>query len=347
MQEFDQIQEPPMAALPPRNDDRPNRSPLEVYEIEEYIPTPIPKCPKPIAKPWIPLSGFLKFIWCIFVVGIGIWIGIALRFRSNLFPESPINPVRHEWIHVIFMISLAVTTFVIFFAIPLTTRRARSCALSLSIFMIYLVLAGSWMFYCHQRQPFQCENMPDKFPLYVTLQAGNPASGRLFLNNTPRYGLTHEKVNGKYHTFISAEYLYMDPNARKPINTSTPFASTGVTSIWTSLRPTEDADGTVTGTCLGRPCLDGKFWMTPNLKFEWIYKNPHTGISKRTELSSNEGEWYFGLWNRPLVSLHQNGTEVFRVQNTNTLCSAGNGDLETSLVPVGLMFIAENIYNGF
>lgn len=28
-------------------------------------------------------------------MGIGVWIFIALYFVTNIFPETPINPIRH------------------------------------------------------------------------------------------------------------------------------------------------------------------------------------------------------------------------------------------------------------
>ena len=184
--------------------------------------------------------------------------------------------------------------------------------------------------------------------MYVELQAGNPAFGKVFMNKTAIYELTHEKRNGKYHTFISAEYLTFDSNLGRYVRQDIPWlSSTGVTSIWTSLRSTAGADGTISGSCHGRHCLEGKFRTNPNLEFEWIYTDPLTRVKKRTQLSSNEGQWYFGKDHRALVSLFGNGTEVFRAQSSMTVCTGGHGDLETSLAPLGLMFIAENNFNGF
>jgi len=186
--------------------------------------------------------------------------------------------------------------------------------------------------------------MSSKFPVYLELRAGIPASATLYVNNSAYYELTHKRTNGKYHTYLSSVFLAYDPVTNKPLNKNW-SVDTMVTSLWTSLRPSAGADGTVTGRCLGRKCLEGKFWMTPNLVFEWVYTNPRTGVRKKTRLASDEGRWYFGTRERPLVSLWGNGTEVFRAQSSTKVCTAGDGDLETSLVPVGLMLIAENNYN--
>lgn len=269
--------------------------------------------------------------------------------QFQFLPESPINPIRHPHSFGLFISCLIVTSVMSLAIYPVTRIKARRwCAISLSIFMIYFIFALGFLSYIHNEKPFNCENMRNKFPMYVELKAGNPAFGKVFINGTACYELTHERQENRiYHTYISAEFLSFDSNLGKYVKQSTiPWpASTGVTSIWTSLKPTSGADGTVTGTCgHGIRCLEGKIWMTPNLEFEWIYKNPVTGVMKKTRLASNEGRWYFGTSHRALVSLSENGKEVFRAQSSKTVCIGGGG-LDTSLVPVGLMLIAENNYN--
>jgi len=86
--------------------------------------------------------------------------------------------------------------------------------------------------------------------------------------------------------------------------------------------------------------------MHQNLRFEFRYTNPETGETKSKTIASDEGQWFFKTRTRPLVNLRDgSGKEVFRAQNTNVVCSAGDGDYETSLVPVGVMLLAEKIYN--
>ena len=155
--------------------------------------------------------------------------------------------------------------------------------------------------------------------------------------------MTHTASPVGYRTYMSAEFITTDPVTGKPIPKILPV-DTMVTSILTSFNFRNR--GIITGTCRGRPCLEGNFWVTPNLVFEWVYTNPMTGVKRKTRLASNEGKWFFGARERSLVSLRGDGKEVFRAQSSRTVCTAGDGDLETSLVPVGLMLIAENRYNG-
>jgi hypothetical protein len=334
MQQFDQIQEPPDCV--PR---RSSQSPLDIYQVQEYYPPPVPKPPRQS------FSCFGRLLWIFWVVIIGVWIAMTLRYGAILFPESVLNPIRHPHSYAVFSISCVVASCCTLIFHPLLVRHPRLMGCSLLIFVFYALGLIVWFGLIDHGHPFSCENMTKKFPVYLELNSGMPASAKLYVNNTAYYGLTHERTNGKYHTYLSSEYLTFDPVTNKPFNKTWPVDTT-VTSIWTSLRPTAGADGTVTGTCLGRKCLDGKFWMTPNLVFEWIYTNPRTGVRKKTRLASNEGKWYFGTRDRPLVALWGNGMEVFRAQSSTKVCTAGDGNLETSLVPVGLMLIAENIYKG-
>ena len=337
MQNFDRIQEPPNSV--PRAS---RQSPLDIYQVEEYYP---PAVPKPPQRRWLPFSFFGKFLWMLWVLGIGAWIAVTLRYSTILFPESVLNPIRHPHSFAVFTLSCTVTACCTLIFLPLLARHSGLMCCSLFIFAVYGFGVIGWFCHVNRYRPFFCENMSKKFPVYLELNAGIPASATLYVNNTAYYELTHERTNGKYHTYLSSEYLTFDPVTRKPFKKNWPMDTT-VTSIWTSLRPTAGADGTVTGTCLGRKCLEGKFWMTPNLVFEWIYTNPRTGVRKKTRLASNEGRWYFGIRVRPLVALWGNGKEVFRAQSSTKVCTAGDGDLETSLVPVGLMLIAENLYKG-
>ena len=190
--------------------------------------------------------------------------------------------------------------------------------------------------------------MGNKFPVYVTFNSENTPAATVYMHRSPIYDLAQESIDKwTYKTYISAEYLNWNSLLGKYVreNNDWPY-QTGVTSIITKLFPEAGADGTVRGTCGdGSVCLDGKIWMKPNLELHMKYTNPATGVTTKTTLSSNEGAWYFGKKHRPLVSLHnRNRTEVFRAQSSETVCTAGDWNLETSLVPVGLMLIAERIY---
>jgi hypothetical protein len=347
MSSFDHIQEPPKSKSSRRKRTS-QQSPLDIYLVEEYPLPPIPKNLKPLDKKWLSFSTVLRVLWILWEIVVGAWIFIALRYYSNLFPESPLNPIRHKESFEIFVICLVLTTAMTFIVCPIVVKQKQWIYICYGNLLIYGIFTIGWIVYVHQYKPFSCENMSNTFPMYVELQAGNPASGRVFMNKTAIYELTHEKRNRKYHTFISAEYLTFDSNLGRYVRQDIPWpSSTGVTSIWTSLKPTAGAVGTISGSCHGRHCLQGIFWTTPNLEFEWTYTNPLTRVKKRTRLSSNEGRWYFGTDHRALVSLFGNGMEVFRAQSSMTVCTGGNGDLETSLAPLGLMFIAENNFNGF
>ena len=168
----------------------------------------------------------------------------------------------------------------------------------------------------------------------------------VYVNGKKLWQISQEEKFGRMHMFLSAEYLHRSGNGLSQKNTSWP-GDTAVSDIWTNFSRTYDgSDGTVTGSCHGRPCLQGKFWMHQNLRFEFRYTNPETGETKSKTIASDEGQWFFKTRTRPLVSLRDgSGKEVFRAQNTNVVCSAGDGDYETSLVPVGVMLLAEKIYN--
>lgn len=339
MQPFDHIQEPPPAKTSRiQRNRKPQTSPLDVYQVEEYQPPRIPKPPNHEGSRTCRI--LLMVFWTIWLVGIGVWIVIAIRFTYNLLPESPINPVRHVFNHVIFIVALLFTVLATCFGIAFVTNRWTCYA-----FLSYVTIAVFAVALIKIFEPYNCENT-NMFPMYVKLYSGNPASAIVYINNKPYYYLNHERKNGVHHTYISGEHFGWESLRGQQAEQTIPWPyETGVTSILTSLRPSMGADGTIWGSCRDKPCLRGKFWMTPNLVFEWEYQNPITGTKRRTRLASNEGRWYFGNANRALVSLHANGTEVFRAQSSSTVCTAGDGDLETSLVPVGLMLIAENNFN--
>lgn len=197
------------------------------------------------------------------------------------------------------------------------------------------------------RQPHLCENMTNRFPVYVKMEAGTPATGKVYFHNELLWGLEHKKVGQVYHTSTPWKYRTWAPSIKAFTDnyrsTDWPL-ETAVDELWTSAKSVRGAAGTIRGTCRGIPCLTGKLWMFPNLEFEWTYQNPKTGKMTTKRMRSDEGRWYFGTAALPLVSLRSNGTEIFRAQSTSTVCSGGDGDIETSLVPLGLMFIAENIY---
>ena len=211
----------------------------------------------------------------------------------------------------------------------------------LALTLFVLMLFNSW-------GPQFCENSPKRFPVSVKMEAGNPATAQVYFQKELLWGVEHEKVDQIYHTRIATKYRTWIPSSNlwgDNYKSSEWPRENAVNDIWTSLIPAKGADGIINGTCQGVPCLTGKLWMSPYLEFEWTYTNPTTGVKSTKRMSSDEGRWYFGQQYRPLVSLKNNGTEIFRAQSTKTVCSGGDGDIETSLVPLGLMLIAENNYN--
>jgi hypothetical protein len=347
MQQFDRIEGPRRPSrLPSRQSRRQTQvSALESYQVDEYRPPPIPKPPRPAGY----IHPSLLFLWLVWVIGLGVWIAFAIRYKFNLFPaNSVLNPIQNFDSFLIFLFFLGASSFVSLVLLPclLTPRHAWFSFVSLVVLFSYVGLGLLILFIILFNRPFSCENMSQKFPVYVTLESGKIANAKVFVNNQVSWHLKHETRDGTAHTWISAEYLAWDIFLKGFVHQNISWPQeTAVNHILTSLQPTDGADGTIIGTCKGQICLKGKIWTHPNLAFEWVYINPITGAKKTKRLASNEGEWYFGKENRPLVSLRNNGTEVFRAQSTTTVCTAGDGDLETSLVPVGLMFIAENNFN--
>jgi hypothetical protein len=349
MQQFDRIEEPRRPTrLPSRLSRRQTEVPvsaLEAYQVDEYQPPPIPKTPRPAGY----VHPCLLFLWLLWVIGLGVWLAFAIRYKYNLFPaNSGLNPIRNSDGFSIFICFLVLSCFVSFILLPwfAMPRHSLFTTVSFVVFFGYLALGLLVVAVIALNRPFSCETMSPKFPVYITLESGKIANAKVFINNQVSWHLKHEKQGATAHMWISAEYLVWDTFLKEFVhqNISWPHA-TAVNHIWTTLKRTDGADGTITGTCKGQICLEGKIWTHPNLEFEWVYTNPVTGVKKTKRLASNEGQWFFGRANRPLVSLRNNGTEVFRAQSTTTVCTAGDGDLETSLVPVGLMFIAENNFS--
>jgi hypothetical protein len=345
METFDHIEEP-RRPTPLTSRRHSQVSPLQAYQIEEYRPPPVPKPPKP--EGYIH-PGFIC-MWLIWVIGLGVWLACVIRYRYNLFPtNSVLNPIRNPGSFSIFLYFLVLSSFISLVIIPwvFALKRPRVLAVSLAVFVTYVIMAVLALTHITINDPYACQHMSSKFPISVTMQAGKTGNANVYINQQLSWHMKHEKVNRLYHTWISAEYLVWDRFLKKYIEQDIIWPNeTAVNDIYTSLIPAAGADGNVTGTCKGVPCLEGKIWTHPNLKFEWVYTNPVTGEKRTTTLASNEGQWYYGMKNRALVTLHSDGTEVFRAQSTTTVCTAGDGQLETSLVPVGLMFIAENKYMG-
>jgi hypothetical protein len=275
-----------------------------------------------------------------------VWVAMVLRYGYDYSLNSPITPLRNSTAYALFAVAcivLALASLAIAFT---TSPSCFACGICLS----GLVLLGILVFEVHvvYAHPFDCKNMGNKFPMHVTFNSESTSAATVYMHKSPIYDMAHENIDKwTYKTYISAEYLRWDSLLGKYVSQNNPWPfETGVTSITTKLLPSAGADGTISGTCgVGRNCLEGKIWTRPNLEFHIKYTNPVTGVTTRTTLFSDEVAWYFGKKHRPLVSLHnKNGTEVFRAQSSETVCTAGDGSLETSLVPVGLMLIAENIF---
>jgi hypothetical protein len=241
--------------------------------------------------------------------------------------------------------SLGVTVFVVFMTSLYSCKTAQGFFILFMFTAVFISICFVSTAVVSALGIYKCQNMPDKFPMFFTLNQRLPGA-KVYMDNRHVWNVDLEKLDDGYRTFVNAETLHWSDTGRKSIVHRNPWhTKTAVTSITTSLRPFEnDADGSLKGNCSGIPCLEGKLWITPNLVFQWTYTNPVTGEKKDTRLSSDEGDWYFGTRHRPLASLKSNGTEVFRAQSTQTFCSAGNRDWDTALVPMGLMLIAENDY---
>src|SRR5277367_1459803 len=347
MQSFDSIQEPRHSNIHPPRAKRharaklPRRptSPLAIFQMAEYTPPPIQAPPRPpAAKPhyWIIFWKCFAVLWA---AGLIVWVAMVLRYGYDLSLKSPINPIRHGTAYGFF----AGTCFGVT-AISLAIAFGSSPVWFAYGFCLFvLMLLGVLAFEGHvlHAHPYDCKTMGKKFPMYVTFNSEGSSAATVYIHGSPIYDMALEHIDKwTYKTYISAEHLSWDSLLGKYVQQNDPWPfETGVTSITTKLLPKAGADGTISGTCNGgRHCLEGKIWMQPNLKFHIRYTNPVTGVTTRTSLSSDEGTWYFGKDHRPLVSLHnKNGTEVFRAQSSKTVCTAGDGSLETSLVPVGLM----------
>jgi hypothetical protein len=292
--------------------------------------------------------------------GLITWTYFICRHGWDFSLHSLINPVRHEmsWEGFCFFYVIAILLHLIFEPAFMTASPQRRPAairfggICFVLLVLWLTTMFSWMLYHAHHHPYRCENMPGKFPVFVEfgVDKGNLRTGMgvdmatVWVDGKKLYQVSHDEQFGRVHTFLSAEYLRDGKKKR----TLWP-RETAVSDLWTNFtRGADLSDGTLTGNCNQVHCLEGKFWMTPNLRYTWTYRNPVTGEIKRKTVQSNEGEWFFRQRHRPLVSLtNGNGTEVFRAQSTKVVCSAGDGDYETSLVPVGLLLLAEQIYSGF
>lgn len=298
--------------------------------------------------------------WFLRLGGLITWTYFICRHGWDLSLRSPINPVRNEmsWVAFCFFYVIAILLHLIVEPAVMTPPSpGRPAAVRFGLISVVLLFAWltaviSWMVFHAHHHPYQCENMPDKFPVFVEfgVDRGNLRTGMgvdmatVWVDGRKLHQVSHDEQFGRVHTFLSAEYLRLDGKRKR---TSWP-GETAVTDLWTNFtRGVDLSDGKLTGNCHDVPCLEGKFWMTPNLRYTWTYRNPVTGEIKEKTVQSNEGPWFFRQRHRPLVSLtNGNGTEVFRAQSTKVVCSAGDGDYETSLVPVGLLLLAEQIYNG-
>ena len=323
-----------------------------MYQLEEYRPPPLPTddvLPRR-AKFNLP-EGFCGVLfWLLRVVGLIAWTYLVCKYGWDLSIDSVINPVRHEISFTIFVICHVLFVIQTLLVEPFACLRALAAiVVCVILFCGWLLTLICWSSYHAQQQPYRCENMPDKFPVYVQLHLNqgefkmgmwtNAAS--VYVNDKQLWQVSYEEKFGRVHTFLSAEYLHRSGNGLSQKITAWP-GNTAVSDIWTNFSSGADgSDGTITGTCGGRPCLQGKFWMTPNLRFDFRYTNPETHETKSKTIASDEGKWFFTR-HQPLVSLCDgNGKEVFRAQSTNVVCSAGDGNYETSLVPLGLILLAE------
>jgi hypothetical protein len=345
IQQFDVIQEPldDYGRRESRNLRRQLQSYLASHQVEPYDP--------PRSRPGLSLrERILKRsnIWpaavsIAFIIGV-IWVAFTILVGYSFISVSSLNPLRHSLAFALFAMCGVVFLLGVGNAglmyLPVVGRRIIFIALCLMLTfaIVLIVLADKY-------RVFGCERM-DQFPVYVEMRGlpfGQGIIGDVYFQKRKSWRMKHlgSDRNGTYYTYFSQEVRPGYP-LQNPVRSEWP--KTAVTQIWTSLKSNGDADGTVKGSCSGTPCLVGKIYMKPNLIFQWTYTNPSTGETRSTRLASNEGQWYFGKKYEPLVTLKNNGIEAFRAQGTNVVCSGGDGQLETSLVPTGLMMIAEEYF---
>lgn len=328
--------------------------------MEDYRPPRLPKDLPTI----VPTDSILPYgpcgiiFWLIRLGGLITWTYFVCRYGWDLSINSVINPVRHDINFTFFAFShmaFVILTLLIEPAMLFRARSVRFSVFSFLLFVAWFMTMISWGMYHGQYHPYRCENMGGKFPVHVEFLAyrGKFKTGlgtnmaSVYVGRNLLWQVSHDETNfGRLHTFISAEYLANGRNGL--VRKRTAWPETAVSDIWTNFtRGVDESHATVSGTCNGQLCLKGKLWLYPNLRYRWTYTNPVTGEMRSKNIGSDEGQWFFGTRHRPLVSLKDgNGTEVFRAQSTRVVCSAGDGDYETSLVPVGLMLLAEKLYNG-
>lgn len=301
-----------------------------------------------LQKVYTVCGALLAILYILCLLGVLVWGVLAIRYLVHPFPETPINPVRHDRASFAFIFFMIFSGFFFYVIIPILFRSYWVLPCIWCLFVVgYVIVAAVAI----SSDAFKCQSS-SHFPVSVKMTAGRPAYGDVYFHKEKLWRLRQDVVDRTYHTRIDSPYLIWSPST----GTWVPQPSDGqwprntiVDGIWMTLNPmslgqSSDADGVLNGTCRGRLCLTGKIWTYPRLAFEWKYTNPESGENKTKRMSSEEAEWYFGYNNRPLASLQQDGNEIFRAQSSTTVCGGGDGDIETSLVPVGLMLMAENRY---
>jgi hypothetical protein len=341
-----------------------NGSPLDEYELDSYAPV-VPsenvrgavtsKSRRPVCPCLLPrfLPMLLLPIW---LVLSQTWIIIAWQKRTNLFPENSLHPVRHSTSLIIFEVcahTFALIPPIFCWIVALIEapwkrhRHQQDFLFRATVVTIVFVVAtlissvfiGYRLIFRDLRQDYyDCKGFPVTIKLYPRDRSFKDPAVITITDRQYSYAMVHEKVNDIYYTNVS-ERTYEWASSQFPHP-----QDTGIYSLATSFNHhgSTDTHGSIIGTCANETrCLEGRFWVSPDLVFEYNYTDPVSSAREEQRLASNEGTWFFGKTHRPVVSLWKEEVEVFRATGTSTFCSAGDQDLETSVVPLGLMMIAE------
>jgi hypothetical protein len=347
-------------------------SPLEEYRVK----SPHRQCQCPLkdttsrliryAVGCVQLFFESTVIWwiAIWFVGSLIWLSITIPYSLDkyLVVDSPIHPYRHPVAHGLFV---AFGIFTIIFPLCILYFKAERperwvvwpFGITLSIILavwglVFLIVWGATRF---ASKPMHC---PSQLPVSIYLKTNelDPFSSEAYIwKGLKVYKMQQKRVDEAYYATVSHETFEWRKVYAKPprqingTSLTTPYPpDTGIYSLQTLFVGNDTVDGYIKGTCINNTsCLYGSFSMSPRLQFEYLYTNPITGDERYTKIESDTGKWYFGQKHLPMVSLKtRRKVETFRVEDSRRLCTGGNGEIETSIVPLGLMFIADRANRG-
>jgi len=194
MQSFDNIEEPRSHTTPraKRPRQRPP-SPLAIYEMAEYTPPPIQTPPRPAGAKSRTRIFFRNWFAILWAAGLIVWLIMIFRYGFIYSLKSPINPIRNETAFAVF-VGAFVFTVVLFVGVAAAVSpywfisAVSLCGIGLLTTLIFATVAL-------QSRPFDCKNMGDKFPVYVTFNSENSPAATVYMHDTAIYDLTHENID--------------------------------------------------------------------------------------------------------------------------------------------------------